>query len=152
MKVLLEAVALPPDPPDAPLRKVTFFAYPDERLDDGSVRDWNNALTIVRSLTGKSGDWHEGEPPRSPLHTPLWQIIIHIFNSHARSAKYVVQYQKLYQKLDFKNVDLMMRTYHAIKRAFKRGRKTLELEKQARRDKLQRRTEKENGDGKKEQS
>lgn len=135
MLAVLEAVALPQTDAMPNHREVAFYAYTEDEEGIGeSVRDANNALKVVRNLTLKDSSWREGEPPREPGYVPLWDIAIRIFGSHAKHAKYQVDYRKLLPTLPLNHISVMMDTYHAVKRAFKKGRKSWQQKQQARRE------------------
>lgn len=139
MLVMLEAVAMPPDADGA--REVRHYAYTSEADDPanlgGTVRDANNALDVVRRLVGRAEEreisgWYEGEPPGSPDVQPLWSIAIRIFASRPRVSRYQVTYCRR-NGCPLRCTHVMMATYHAVKRAFKNGRRALEAERLARR-------------------
>jgi hypothetical protein len=140
MLIILEAVAMPRGADG--LREVRHFAYTSDADDPanlgGSVRDGNNALAVVQQLVGKSAtrgetSWYEGEPPRgdSALYMPLWEVVIRVYASRPRISRYQVDYRR-HNGCPAKCTDAMMRTYHAVKRAFRTGKESLERERAAR--------------------
>lgn len=93
MIVTIEGVLMPQE---GMYREVKRFAYTQEESNDlnggDSVRDANQALKIVKQITGYSIT--VGMPPRGKEYQPLYVIQIQVSNTHKMYSSYRVAYRK----------------------------------------------------------
>ena len=131
MLVVIESVALPPKPETPDARLVQLFAYTREEAGEANrtdtVRDANHALQIVKRLVG--GVIAEGAPPRENV-VPLWTIQLQVSGTRRVHSCYRVAYRK-HGGCPLPHIDLMMETYHAIKRVLRECREDYRRAKEA---------------------